>query len=181
MHCWVHVLLTQPSQLPVSQPGSPKGLRASFGPQHFAKAMAGHSHTWRAQSQSHDSPTPPNCPWAHTRPHHPAAHSCPAAGAQGPRASLRVTQCHTGAVPPPREPEHTHPATFQHFPALSGSCGAAARRLGGVTKSSCPSKTFLQAACRPYKELLLLPPKGGAQPGRAGCPGSRARELVSDG
>lgn len=77
---------------PSPPPWQPQGARSILGPQHFAKAMAAPSHSPPAQSQSHDSPTPPNCLWAHARPRHPA-------GTQLPWHRDRGTQTHHPGSP----------------------------------------------------------------------------------
>lgn len=151
--CCAHVLLTQLPQLPVSQPSTtaaPKGSEHPLTPQHFAKA---HSHSWRAQSQSHESPTPPKCLWAP---------SCPGAGAEGHRSITQDHPSHTEAVPPPREPEHTH--TLLHSNTSQPCQGAVGQLLTdwvGSQRAPVPP--------RPLCKLHTLQ-RAAPLPSQGGCP-----------
>lgn len=162
MDCWVYVLvspclLTRLPPFLSSQPtamATVRGSRASFGPQHFAKAVAAHSHIPLAHGESHD--TPPHqtaCTHSQTHAEVPPGcttllrHSLPWGRAATPPSTARQERMGMGAAgiqPPPdpspsilhliqglsqpsalpREAEHT--PTHHRFSALAEGSRAAA-------------------------------------------------------
>lgn len=178
MHCWVHGLLTQPSQLPVSQPSTapaPRGSEHPMAPRSLPKPWQDTPTAGGHRAKAMTAP-PHQTARGHTPGHAILLHTAALLqGQRDPDPAPRVTQCHTGAVPPPRDPEHTHPPTFQHFPALSGAVGQLLVGWVGSQRAPVPPRPLCKLPADPTKSC------SSSLPGRAGCPGSRARELDSDG